>query len=488
MLFNSYEFIFLFLPITLLVYLALSKGNLLLTAKVFLVTASLFFYAWWNPIYLPLILCSIIFNYLIGTLLARKREKFSHSNRKIVFAAGIFGNLALLGYYKYADFFIANVNYISGFNISPRHIILPLAISFFTFQQIAYLFDTYRGECKEYSLLNYTLFVSFFPQLIAGPIVHHKEVIPQFEDSKNRLINFENLSAGVFLFFIGLFKKVVLADTFSILANNGFDKMSVLTFIEAWATSLSYTLQLYFDFSGYTDMALGAALMFNIKLPTNFNSPYKSLNIQDFWRRWHITLNRFMSNYVYIPMGGNRISLPRTLLNLMVTFLIGGLWHGAGWTFVFWGFLHGIAIAIHRIWRRFNINMPKFLAWFLTFNFVNIAWVFFRSRNFNDAFKVLKGMLGMSGVILPGMLASKLAFLRQYGIDFRGLWMMNMANGERLTIITFAFLLIVLLFKNSNQMIDSLKPTWKNFAFIMAIAIVSIFSMGRIQEFIYFNF
>lgn len=286
-----------------MIYFALNKQKLTKASKSFLVFSSLFFYSYWNILYLPLILISMLFNYTIGLTLAKVNKKVSN---KTLLSIGIISNLALLGYFKYADFFIDNVNFIFSANLPSLNIILPLAISFFTFQQIAYLVDSYRQQTKEYDFLNYALFVTFFPQLIAGPIVHHKEMMPQFANLKNKLINYKNIALGLFIFSFGLFKKVIIADTFAIWATNGFDNATTLSFIEAWATSLSYTFQLYFDFSGYTDMAIGLALLFNIKLPINFNSPYKSLNIQEFWRRWHITLSRFLKDYIYIPLGGNR--------------------------------------------------------------------------------------------------------------------------------------------------------------------------------------
>ena len=338
--------------------------------------SSLFFYSWWNIIYLPLILGSVLFNYIIGVSLS-KRSDHTQIRKKQLLAFGIIFNIFLLGYFKYADFFIHNVNYISNTNFPTLGLVLPLAISFFTFQQITYLVDSYKKETKEHDFLNYAVFVTFFPQLIAGPIVHHKEMMPQFANVRNKVKNYKNIVLGIFIFSIGLFKKVVIADTFALWATHGFDVANTLNIFEAWATSLSYTFQLYFDFSGYTDMAIGAALLFNIKLPINFNSPYKALNIQDFWKRWHITLSRFLRDYVYIPLGGNRKGKYRVYSNLLVTFLIGGLWHGAGWTFIFWGFLHGVAMAVHRVWKELNFTVNKYLAWFVTFNFLNASWVFF---------------------------------------------------------------------------------------------------------------
>ena len=278
------------------------------------------------------------------------------------------------------------------------HVVLPLAISFFTFQQIAYLADCYKADTQEYDFLSYCLFVTFFPQLIAGPIVHHNEMMPQFQRYRTKVINWRNLSAGIFIFSIGLFKKVVVADSFAIWANTGFDTDYELLFLQAWGASLSYTFQLYYDFSGYSDMAIGAALMLNIRLPVNFNSPYKATNIQDFWRRWHMTLSRWLRDYVYIPLGGNRKGSVRTYVNIVVTFLLGGLWHGAGWTFVVWGAMHGLAITVHRYWTSLGLRTNKFLGWLLTFLFVNCSWVFFRAESFEDAIRVLRGMAGINGI------------------------------------------------------------------------------------------
>jgi D-alanyl-lipoteichoic acid acyltransferase DltB (MBOAT superfamily) len=319
-------------------------------------------------------------------------------HKKSLLIFGIVANVALLGYFKYTDFLIENVNLAFDTTIPLLHLALPLAISFFTFQQIAYLVDSYRGETAEYDFLNYALFVTFFPQLIAGPIVHHSEMMPQFASRWNLVKNYKNIALGLFIFSMGLFKKVVIADSFAVWATAGFDTATTLNLFEAWATSLSYTFQLYFDFSGYTDMAIGAALLFNIKLPINFNSPYKALDIQDFWRRWHITLSRFLKDYIYIPLGGNRKGSFRTYTNLLATFIIGGIWHGAGWTFVFWGFLHGMALVIHRFWKSIGMTMPKILAWLITFNFINIAWVFFRAKDWDSAVKVLKGMFDLNNI------------------------------------------------------------------------------------------
>ncbi|MCT7446336.1 MBOAT family O-acyltransferase [Aliarcobacter skirrowii] len=495
MLFNSYEFIFAFLPFVFITYFYLMHKRLVIAAKGFLVFASLFFYSWWNIAYLPLILISMLFNYVVGNSLAKasfenKKGLNKSFSKKSILIFGIVANLSLLGYFKYADFFIANFNLVSSSNVNLLHLVLPLAISFFTFQQIAYLVDSYKGETKEYDFLNYALFVTFFPQLIAGPIVHHKEMMPQFASRWNMVKRYKNIALGLFIFSIGLFKKVVIADTFAVWATAGFDNAVTLNLIEAWATSLSYTFQLYFDFSGYTDMAIGIALLFNIKLPINFNSPYKALSIQDFWRRWHMTLSRFLRDYIYIPLGGNRKGEFRTYTNLLATFLIGGLWHGAGWTFIIWGALHGIALAIHRFWQSLGFKMNKILAWFITFNFVNIAWVFFRAKSWEDAIKVLSSMFSLDNVVIHPMFQSKLGFLSQYGITFGGMFENIQASREIIVWLLFAFIL-VLAFKNSMIYLNSNFKANKKYLllsiFLFSYAfITSVMSSSKV--FLYFNF
>ncbi len=357
MLFNSYQFILVFLPLTFLVYFFLKRMHFYRTSKGFLVFSSLFFYSYWNPSYLPLIVFSMVLNYIIGNALSNREKKNKYLSKKSLLILGIAANLSALGFFKYADFLIGNVNLFLQHDFELLHLALPLAISFYTFQQIAYLVDSYNLETQKYDFLDYAVFVTFFPQLIAGPIVHHSEMMPQFSQEGNKATNYKNIARGIFIFSIGLFKKVAIADTFAVWATNGFDIADTLNLIEAWTASVSFTFQLYFDFSGYTDMAIGAALLFNINLPINFNSPYKALSVQDFWRRWHMTLSRFLRDYVYIPLGGNRKGNVRVYVNIFITFLLGGIWHGAGWTFVVWGAMHGLALMIHRGWSKLEIKM-----------------------------------------------------------------------------------------------------------------------------------
>ncbi len=471
MLFNSYEFIFVFLPITFFIYFFLKSRKLEKASKIFLVLSSLFFYAWWNILYLNIIIASIIFNYFVGKTLALYNKEEHIVSKKTILTIGILGNAVLLIYYKYLDFFITNINFVFDSNIELLHLVLPLAISFFTFQQIAYLVDSYRGETKEYDFLNYALFVTFFPQLIAGPIVHHKEMMSQFIRPKNSSIDIDNIMVGLFIFSIGLFKKVVIADTFAIWTSNGFDHSMTLTFTEAWIASLSYTFQLYFDFSGYADMAIGAALLFNIKLPINFNSPYKATSVQDYWRRWHITFGRFLRDYIYIPLGGNRKGLGRTYVNLMITLLFAGLWHGAGWGFVIWGFLHGVALIINHQWKYLGFKMSVVSAWIITFFYINFTRVFFRANSLDDAVKVLKGMFGVDGFSLYYD-----SFTYRYSLLY-----------------IFVAFIIVLLFQNSNELVKSIKKYYIFFItlfFTFALLQMLYFRIvgDKASEFIYFNF
>ena len=496
MLFNSYIFIFFFLPLSFFVYFYLNKLRLTKVSKIFLVCASLFFYSWWNLDYLPLIIGSIFFNYLISKLLINNNYR-SKIPKKIYLVFGIFANIMLLGYFKYADFFIENCNFFFTTNFQALNLLLPLAISFFTFQQIGYLVDSYNREINENDFLNYSLFVSFFPQLIAGPIVHHKEMMPQFANIRNKIINYKNISIGLFIFVIGLFKKVVIADTFSFWVSAGFDSAINLNFFEAWLTSLSYSCQLYFDFSGYVDMAIGAALLFNIKLPINFNSPYKSTNIQDFWRRWHITLSRFLKEYIYLPLGGNKRSELRACLNLMATFIIGGFWHGAGWLFIFWGFLHGFALIVLKFWKQLNLEIWSWVSIFITFNFVNFTWIFFRATKWSDALKVVKGMLSFKDIEL--LLNNQLSFsvfnnldpqIAGFKFEIIKLYKFILRPDINIFIIfSIAFaLFITFVFPNSYQLSRNFKPNILYSFTVVFLLFMCVIFIDKNSEFLYFNF
>jgi alginate O-acetyltransferase complex protein AlgI len=452
-------------------------------SKIWLVAGSLFFYSWWNVLYLPLMVFSIITNYV----LARKiLENPIHKKRLLI--GGLIFNLSLLGYFKYMDFFIGNVNTIIGTDFSLLYLALPLAISFYTLQQIAYLIDSYGGLVKEKDFLDYTLFVTFFPQLIAGPIVHHKEMMPQFAKAENRLLNYDHIALGLFIFAIGLFKKVVIADTFAEWASAGFANSASLNMLEAWATSLSYTFQLYFDFSGYTDMAIGIALLFNIKLPQNFNSPYRALNVIDFWSRWHMTLTRFLTTYIYEPIvrSFGTFSFHRAMFATIVTMFIAGLWHGAAWTFVIFGLLHGFAMVLNHYWKKTKIKLPTLLAWFLTFNFLNLTFVIFRAQTWTDATNIFKAMLGFNGIVLP----ANLSFLEQYHsfIFTYGDVYNHIGNKTQTTLFILIALWIVLRFNNTIQMAKSFKTDFFSLVLTFVYLTVSFSMLSRVSEFLYFNF
>lgn len=454
MLFNSYLFMFGFLPVVLAGYFALNRLHLFKYAKLWLALASLVFYGWWNIRYIPLILMSILFNYLFG--------RYMHSGKfrpRLLLVCGLSANLLLLGYYKYADFFITNWNGLTGGSVSVMHMVLPLGISFFTFTQIAYLVDTYRHQAREYGLVNYVLFVTFFPHLIAGPILHHKEMMPQFNRLRGTFWNWKHVLNGTLLFSIGLGKKVIIADTLAGYANDGF--ISATHFVDSWVAVLSYTLQLYFDFSGYTDMAIGIALLFNIVLPQNFNAPYRALSIRDFWRRWHMTLSRFLRDYIYIPLGGNRKGFWTSIRNVILTFLLGGLWHGAGWMFILWGVLHGVGQAVEKLWARRGTPLPKWLAWLLTFAFINVAWVFFRAENMTTALRLLKGMSGLNGLNLTAAAEYKWAIM--------------------LIVILLGIIL-------PGRKAPTGVKGWKTAAAMALIFVISLFFFNRITPFLYFNF
>jgi D-alanyl-lipoteichoic acid acyltransferase DltB (MBOAT superfamily) len=436
MLFNSYIFIFAFLPLALAGFFLLGRLRQKEYALGFLTAASLFYYGWWNPVYLWLIIFSMIFNYALGVRLGRHAENEKTGNR-ILLWLGIAINLGFLGYYKYANFFADNLNALFGANFALGRIILPLAISFFTFQQIAYLVDAYRGETREYNFIHYCLFVVYFPQLIAGPIVHHKEMLPQFAGADIYRPRARWLGIGLTLFVLGLAKKVILADGVARFATPVFtaaDAGEALTLVEAWTGLLAYTFQIYFDFSGYSDMAIGLGAMIGIRLPLNFNSPYKAVNIIDFWRRWHITLSRFLRDYLYISLGGNRHGKARRHVNLMLTMLLGGLWHGAGWSFVIWGGLHGAYLAINHGWhavrkKHHGGTLPALTpgwAWTsrtLTLLAVMLGWVFFRAGTLGGASGMLRGLLGGNGLALPAGYLDKLGGAGQamanVGVQFR---------------------------------------------------------------------
>ena len=391
MLFQSQPFILLFLPVTLGLYY-LCAGNR--TARqLVVVVASLIFYGAWDPRFVPLLVALTFVNWLIGQL----HETNKAADWPVI---GIMLNLLMLGVCKFANFFAASAAAILGMAFSPWDIILPLGISFFVFQKISYLIDLRRGHAHAYPLLDFFMFVTFFPQLIAGPIVRHNEIIDQFRADPRGPQTAENISRGLILFTIGLAKKLGIADHVSQVADRLFEQAATgaLSAAEGWAAAGAFTLQIYFDFSGYSDMAIGLGLMFGLRFPFNFDAPYRATSIREFWRRWHMTLSRFLRDYLYIPLGGNRGGAIAQARNVIVTMLLAGLWHGANWTFVVWGGVHGLALAINGAWARAALPMPKILGWALTLLFVMACWVLFRAPNFTTAATILRGMAGLEGL------------------------------------------------------------------------------------------
>ena len=469
MLFNSYDYLIYFLPLSLAVYFVL--GRKAVWAAGWLVAASLFFYAWWNPRYLPLILASIGFNFVVGRALRRRPRR-----ARAWLAFGVVANLGLLGLFKYADFAVRNAADLTGLPLALPHIVLPLGISFFTFTQIAYLVDVARGKAREPSLVNYALFVSFFPHLLAGPILHHSEMMPQFASPSNKRPQAFHLAAGLFLLAIGLVKKVCLADPLAPVVAAGFDHPEAISAVTAWLAVLAYTLQIYFDFSGYTDMALGAARMFNIQMPVNFDSPYHATNIREFWQRWHMTLSRFLREYLYIPLGGNRYGEGRTAVNVMATFLLGGFWHGAAWTFVAWGALHGGALICLRAWARTRFHLPRVFGWAITFLFVAVSWVFFRATSLPYAIAMLRAMAGVNAS--ETTLYDALSHALQLGA----------ATGVPALLVLATGLVIIALRRNSNDLALDFRPTLLRGAAVAAGLVWSVLQLGKVAPFLYFNF
>ena len=475
MLFNSYEYLFLFLPLALVIFFALQRSSNLALAA--LVAASLCFYAWWNPWHLPVVIGSTLFNFWVGQQIIA-----SSANRSRWLWFGIAGNLLLLGVFKYTHFAWGIVADVSGVSMTIPAIALPLGISFFTFTQIAYLVDTARGDVRETNPLYYALFVTFFPHLLAGPIIHHKEMMPQFADIANRRFNAENFARGLFLLALGFGKKVLIADPLGAAANAGYSDIGALGCSDAWLTTLAYSFQIYFDFSGYTDMALGAALMFNIRLPVNFNSPYLAVNIQDFWRRWHITLSRFLRDYLYVPLGGNRAGEWRIAGNVMATFLLGGLWHGAGWTFIVWGGLHGAALVIFRIWQRTGWRLHRFVAVTLTFSFVHVTWIFFRAPSLPEAWRMLAKLVPSAAEWVA--FTAKMSLMQWPLKSLIGLPYTAPATG----LILLAAVCVTLIPANSDRLAERFSANMRECILASLLLALGTLTLGQVTQFLYFNF
>ncbi len=465
MIFSTFIFTLLFLPTVFAIYFCLNRIHKESLGKLWLVLASLFFYWYGSPSFFPFFMGSIIFNYFCGVTLNSLFSRRKNIKKKIVLTLGILLNTALLGYYKYTDFFIANYNFFTDSDYPLKNILLPIGISFFTFQLIAYLVDSSKGETGDYKIINYLMFITFFPQLIVGPIVHHKEVVPQYVDPSTKRINFDNISVALFLFFLGCSKKLIIADTLTPIAQTAFDHLNDLSVIDAWLAPTSYTISYYFDLSGYADMAIGIGLMFNIKIPINFNSPYKSRNFAEYWNRWHITLSRFLGDYIFRSVkkkGGSSLNF---YFAIFVTFLVSGFWHGAGWNFVVWGIVNGLFVISAYMMRSANLKLPFIIAWGLTFAGVVGTRLLFVSSSVHDAIIVFK----------------KAISIHQFSLDH---------PYSNLTQVKFTAigLIITLLFPNSNELRDKFRPRFRFAVATTVLILIALTNMGKVEKFLYFQF
>lgn len=490
MLFNSYIFILTFLPCTLLLYFFLNRMKQYKVATGALLFMSLLFYGYFNVNYLVIIIGSIVLNYIVDMIF---RKVANPIWRKVILVLAITGNIGVLFYFKYFGFFIENINLLFGSSFHFEKILLPLGISFFTFQQLSFVIDSYKGNVPEYDFLNYALFVSFFPQLIAGPIVLHSEIIPQFNDKAKRKFDWENFAKGITAFAFGIGKKVLIADVFGEIVNFGFSNIDDLGTINAIIVMLSYTIQIYFDFSGYCDMATGIGLMFNIQIPMNFNSPYKALTIDEFWKRWHITLTRFFRTYVYFPLGGgSRKGKVRTYINLFIVFLVSGLWHGANWTFILWGTLHGIALVINKLFKEKINKIHPALLWIMTFAFVNITWIYFRADTIAQANSLIEKIIkfdirGICPEFIDALMVPELCFLT----DIASVVIPLATTYLEMEIVPICFMAImfaILGMKNTNEKLEQFSPDFKTGIVTVVLLLFSIISLSGVSTFLYFNF
>lgn len=488
MLFNSYIFIFLFLPLALLLWHGANHFGKYKLAQVFLIGMSLWFYGYFHPAYLLIILASVFGNYLLSALM----ERFQM--HKILGVCGIIFNLGLLFYFKYYDFFVENVNQAFHLNWAVKNIALPLGISFFTFQQLAFLADRMQGKAEHYELADYMLFVTYFPQLVAGPIVSHRDLIPQFHEKQRRHFDYGNTLTGIRLFVMGLAKKLLVADELGKVADLGFGAIDSLDSISALLTMLAYTFQIFFDFSGYSDMALGLGYLMNLELPRNFRSPYKSHSVKEFWRRWHMTLNAFLTQYVYIPLGGGRAGKAKKIRNTMITFLLSGIWHGANWTFVLWGVVHGIAVSVENlmVYEKIHVGIGKKLDWLFTFLFLNLAWVLFRSDSIAEAGQFYQRLFSFTNTGHIWMLPYSMDSFKNYPLylvadHFGGyeaarilylVWML----------VTFALAVFLCMGKSSYDRVKEKKATALEMWGLALVFSLCVISFSGMSTFLYFNF
>lgn len=492
MLFNSYIFMFCFLPLCLFLWYGLNYFRKYTLAQAVLVVLSLWFYGYYNPYYVFLISGSMLGNWLVslGIEWSRKRCMERVWLPKMIGGIGIAFDMVLLFYYKYYVFFIENMNVLLQKDFPLKEIALPLGISFFTFQQIGFVADRVRGEAPHYTIVDYTAYVTYFPQLIAGPIVSHADLIPQFADKALRSPKPQNILTGIRLFSIGLGKKILIADECGKIVDAGFTSVEALDTPGALLVMLLYTLQIFFDFSGYCDMAMGIGEMMNIKLPLNFDSPYKACSVKEFWRRWHMTLNVFLTNYVYIPLGGGRCKTAKKIRNTMIVFLFSGIWHGANWTFVLWGVMHGIMVSIENF--KFVKKIPKVFGWAYTFLFVNLAWVLFRSDSIAVAMQFYRRIFsktynGAVFNLIGNLYGFKLHPFLLIAEQFGGY------NVARAVYVITAVLLVGIAIwlctrPNARQWVTETKATRKEMWLWAFVVSISVLSFSGVSTFLYFNF
>lgn len=505
MLFNSHVFLLGFLPIALLGFFCAARWLSRQAALAWLLAASLFFFGWWSVPYMLMFVALVVLNWLAGRAIAARAQSDRRFAR-IVCVLGIALDLGVLAWFKYATFVVENIEALTGLDFAMRAIVLPLAISFYTFQQIAYLCDMLQSDAPRYSLLEYALFVSFFPQLIAGPIVHHYEMIPQLRARRFGRFDHADFAAGLAFVAIGLVKKVVIADSVAVLADEMFHGAAPPPLVDAWIGVSAFTVGLYFDFSGYCDIAIGLARMVGVRLPYNFNSPYRATSIIDFWRRWHITLSRFLRDYLYIALGGNRLGAVRRYVNLMITMLLGGLWHGAAWTFVIWGALHGAFLMVNHAWNALRVGpggarleLPDWAARVLTLLAVMAAWVFFRAPDFTTAGAVLKGMVGLNGWVAPDTASALISAVLEHGF-IEGVPLVTWWVQIHAYVLLLAGFAMALFAPNSQEIVDDLdagvrggmrlrfQPTVATALTAAGTFLATLALMSDIKAFVYFQF
>lgn len=491
MLFNSVIFITVFLPIALVGWYLLKKINNPLYAKVFLIGMSLWFYGYYNIRFLFVLLGSLLMNYLISFLLAHTTGNFK---KRLVFVLGLLGNIGILFYFKYFNFFLDNCNYFLHTNIQIERIALPLGISFFTFQQISFVADRYKEKAPHYSMLDYACFITYFPQLIAGPIVLHSEFIPQLKDIKNKKLDAGLFLDGLSLFILGLAKKVLLADTLALLVNAVYNDIAIIPYyidsVTGLITIVSYMLELYFDFSGYSDMARGIGKMFGFSLPENFNSPLKAVSVRDFWRRWHMTLSRFLTTYIYIPLGGNRKGLRRQCINIMIVFTVSGFWHGANWTFVVWGLLHGIAMLWETLFPKVRFKF-EWMNRTVTFLYVTFTFSIFRSENLTQAFTLIKRIFTVPWSGYFNRFCTSLDIAETFAL--KRMLQMKAPEYVEVFFIVCVVILLVIAFKflmglKAEEWIEKKGLRTSGLLVLALLFVWVVISLSQVSTFLYFDF